>query len=164
MNEKTSAGHRADAQAHPHCGGAAAHPGGSGGRRHAHQLRHPLLSAAGAGLPGGAAALRDGLPSGVHQHDHRGGDAHKRAAGHEGRDRRGAGRAEHLLAQRCAGPGGAGGDAAGRPSAVPVRQERLHHPYRPAGGSSVSEETMGAVAQIKKYCGRTASSAASASS
>lgn len=32
------------------------------------------------------------------------------------------------------------------------------------GGSSVSEETMGAVAQIKKYCGRTASSAASASS
>ena len=81
----------------------------------------------------GQLLLGDRLPSGLHQHDHRGGDAHKRAAGHEGRDRRGAGRAEHLLAQRRAGPGGAGGDAAGRPSAVPVRQERLHHPHRPAG-------------------------------
>ena len=60
MNEKISEGHREDAQAHPHRGGPAAHPGGSGSHRHAHQLRHPFLPAPGAGLPRGPAAAGNG--------------------------------------------------------------------------------------------------------
>ncbi len=131
--KKNRAGHCPAAENDPDPRSSAPGPLGGGSHCHPHQLRHPLLPAAGAGLPGGQLILEDdyqlastsmitveGLPT------------HELLAMKQDIDAI-PGVLQTFWLSDVVDPAIPVGDAARRCAEIPVWQKRFHHPHRPAG-------------------------------